>query len=48
MDQEIYQEIPLIVSIILDNWVFDTIILTDELFAKALRRFVACLLVTKI
>ena len=47
MDQEIYQDISLIVSIILDDWVFDSIIFTDELFAKALQRFVTCLLVTK-
>ena len=32
-------------SIILDNWVFDNLILVDELFAKALGRFVTCLLV---
>ena len=30
--------------IILDNWVFDSIISVDELFAKALRRFATCLL----
>ena len=29
--------------IILDNWVFDSLILTDELFAKALWRVVTCL-----
>ena len=26
-------------GIILDNWAFDSLILVDELFAKALRRF---------
>ena len=31
--------------IILDNWVFGNLISIDELFAKALRRFVTCLLV---
>ena len=30
---------------ILDNWVFETLISNDELFAKASRRFSACLLV---
>ena len=45
MDQEVYQEILLIVCIILDNWVFDNLISIDELFAKALQRFAACLLV---
>ena len=29
--------------IILDNWVFDSIISVDELFAKALRRLATCL-----
>ena len=33
-------------SIILDNWVFDSLISVDELFAKALRRFGTCLLVS--
>ena len=28
---------------ILDNWVFDSLILTDELCAKALWRFLTCL-----
>ena len=28
--------------IILDNWVFDNLILADELFAKALQRFETC------
>ena len=32
-------------SIILDNWVFDNLILVDKLFAKGLRRFKAFLLV---
>ena len=31
--------------IIFDNWVFDNLILADELFAKALRRFETCVLV---
>ena len=31
--------------IILDNWVFDNLILADELFAKALRRFETYVLV---
>ena len=31
--------------IILDDWVFDSIISVDELFAKALRRSATCLLV---
>ena len=31
--------------IIFDNWVFDNLILADELFAKALRRFEICVLV---
>ena len=31
--------------IILDNWVFDNLILTDKYFAKALRRFATSLLV---
>ena len=30
---------------ILDNWVFDSLILAVEFFAKALRRIAACLLV---
>ena len=30
---------------ILDNWVFDNLISVDDLLAKALRRFSACLLV---
>ena len=29
--------------IILNNWVFDTLILAYELFVKALRRFATCL-----
>ena len=29
---------------ILDNWAFDSLILTDELFTKAFRRFATCLL----
>ena len=33
--------------IIFDNWVFDNLISTDELFAKDLRRFETCLLVSK-
>ena len=33
-------------SIILDDWVFDSLISVDELFAKALRRFGTCLLVS--
>ena len=31
--------------IIFDNWVFDNLILADELFAKALRRFETCVLI---
>ena len=31
--------------IILDHWVFDNLILADELFAKALQRFETCVLV---
>ena len=31
-------------STILDNWIFDSSILTDKLFAKDLGRFAACLL----
>ena len=30
---------------ILDSWVFDSLILTDELFATALQRFASCVLV---
>ena len=44
IDQEIYQEILLIVSI-LDNWVFDSLMLAGELFAKALQRLATCVLV---
>ena len=32
--------------VILDNWFFDNLISAGELFAKALRRFETCLLVT--
>ena len=42
MDQEFYQEMPLI---ILDNWVLDNLILTDKLLAKDLQGFTTCLLV---
>ena len=31
--------------IILENWVFDNLILADKLFVKALRRFETCVLV---
>ena len=31
--------------IILDNRVFDSLISVDEIFAKALRRFLTCLLI---
>ena len=41
MDQKAYQED------ILDSWVFDNFTLADKLFAKALRIFAICLLVTK-
>ena len=34
--------------IILDSWDFDSLILTDKLFAKALRRFATCLLINNI
>ena len=44
MDQVIYQEKPLII-IILDNWVFDSLISADKWFAKSLQRFATCLLV---
>ena len=30
---------------ILDNWVFDSLILADKLFSKALQRFSTCLLI---
>ena len=40
MDQEVYPPS----CIILDNWVFDSLILTGKLFAKALQRFATCLL----
>ena len=33
-------------KIILDNWVFDNFILADELFAKVLRIFETCALVS--
>ena len=33
--------------IILDSWDFDSLILADKLFTKALQRFATCLLVTK-
>ena len=44
MDQEVYQKIPP-KCIILDCWVFDSQILADKSFAKALQKFAICLLV---
>ena len=44
MKQEVYEEILLIV-LFLDNWVFDSLILTDELLGKDLWRSATCLLV---
>ena len=44
MDQEVYQKIPP-KCIILDCWVFDSQLLADKSFAKALQKFAICLLV---